>query len=296
MLTYDIIVIGFGKAGKTLASKMSELGKKVALIEESSSMYGGTCINIGCIPTKTLLMAAKKNLSFDEVIKEKQEVTTRLNKKNYLGLEKKVDIIDAKAKFVSNKVISAVKGNEEKLLTAETIIINTGAVSNILPIPGLTTSKNVVDSTGIQNLKELPKNLGILGGGNIGIEFAGIFNKLGSNVTILDTEKKILPRSEEIVSKLAQEYLSEQGISFEFEFFTKEIKNNDEGKVIVSSETTSLEFDVLLYATGRKPNTESLALENTDIELTARGAIKVDKNLQTSVPNVFAVGDVNGGL
>lgn len=296
MLTYDIIVIGFGKAGKTLASKMSELGKKVALIEESSSMYGGTCINIGCIPTKTLLMAAKKNLSFDEVIKEKQEVTTRLNKKNYLGLEKKVDIIDAKAKFVSNKVISAVKGNEEKLLTAETIIINTGAVSNILPIPGLTTSKNVVDSTGIQNLKELPKNLGILGGGNIGIEFAGIFNKLGSNVTILDTEKKILPRSEEIVSKLAQEYLSEQGINFEFEFFTKEIKNNDEGKVIVSSETTSLEFDVLLYATGRKPNTESLALENTDIELTARGAIKVDKNLQTSVPNVFAVGDVNGGL
>ena len=288
--------IGFGKAGKTLASKMASQGKKVALIERSKAMYGGTCINIACIPTKTLLVAAEKGLTFDQVMAEKNAVTSRLNSKNYAGVSGAgVDIIDGEAHFLSNKVIEIVAGDEKKELTAETIVINTGAVSNVLPIPGLTETKNVYDSTGIQNLKELPKRLGVLGGGNIGLEFAGLYNKLGSQVTVLDAAPVFLPRVEPSIAALAKQYMKEDGIQLLQNVRTTQVKN-DGDEVVVVTEDGEFHFDALLYATGRKPNVEPLHLENTDIELTERGAIKVDKHLETSVPGVFAVGDVNGGL
>ena len=179
MLNYDLIVIGFGKAGKTLAAKMNAAGKKVAVIERSKAMYGGTCINIACIPTKTMIVAAEKGWSFDDTMKERGAVTGRLNAKNYKMLaDNGVDVIDAEAHFVSNKVIEVVADDDRQELTAETIVINTGAVSNVLPIPGLTTTKHVYDSTGIQTLEALPKRLGVLGGGNIGLEFAGLYNRL----------------------------------------------------------------------------------------------------------------------
>ena len=296
MLTYDLIVIGFGKAGKTLAAKMATQGKKVALIERSKAMYGGTCINIACIPTKTLLVAAEKGLTFDQVMAEKNAVTSRLNSKNYAGVSGAgVDIIDGEAHFLSNKVIEIVAGDEKEELTAETIVINTGAVSNVLPIPGLTETKNVYDSTGIQNLKELPKRLGVLGGGNIGLEFAGLYNKLGSQVTVLDAAPVFLPRVEPSIAALAKQYMKEDGIQLLQNVRTTQVKN-DGDEVVVVTEDVEFHFDALLYATGRKPNVEPLHLENTDIELTERGAIKVDKHLETSVPGVFAVGDVNGGL
>ena len=296
MLIYDLIVIGFGKAGKTLAAKMAMQGKKVALIERSKVMYGGTCINIACIPTKTLLVAAEKGLSFEEVMTEKNAVTSRLNGKNYATISGAgVDIINAEAHFLSNKIIEIVSGNQKQELTAENIVINTGAISNILPIPGLTTSKNVYDSTGIQNLDRLPKSLGILGGGNIGLEFAGLFNKLGSKVTVLDAADTFLPRVEPSIAAMAKQYMEEDGIEILQNVFTQEVKN-DGDEVIVVTKNKSFHFDALLYATGRKPNIEPLKLENTDIQITDRGAIQVDKHCQTSVSGVFAVGDVNGGL
>lgn len=296
MLTYDLIVIGFGKAGKTLAAKMAAQGKKVALIERSKAMYGGTCINIACIPTKTLLVAAEKGLAFDQVMAEKNAVTSRLNGKNYAAISGAgVDIIDAEAHFLSNKVIEITAGDEKEELTAETIVINTGAVSNVLPIPGLTETEHVYDSTGIQNLKELPKRLGVLGGGNIGLEFAGLYNKLGSQVTVLDAAPVFLPRVEPSIAALAKQYMKEDGIQLLQNVRTTQVKN-DGDEVVVVTESGEFRFDALLYATGRKPNIEPLQLENTDIELTERGAIKVDKHLETSVSGVFAAGDVNGGL
>ena len=296
MLTYDLIVIGFGKAGKTLAAKMAAQGKKVALIERSKAMYGGTCINIACIPTKTLLVAAEKGLAFDQVMAEKNAVTSRLNGKNYAAISGAgVDIIDAEAHFLSNKVIEITAGDEKEELTAETIVINTGAVSNVLPIPGLTETEHVYDSTGIQNLKELPKRLGVLGGGNIGLEFAGLYNKMGSQVTVLDAAPVFLPRVEPSIAALAKQYMEEDGIQLLQNVRTTQVKN-DGDEVVVVTESGEFRFDALLYATGRKPNIEPLQLENTDIELTERGAIKVDKHLETSVPGVFAAGDVNGGL
>ena len=296
MLTYDLIVIGFGKAGKTLAAKMAAQGKKVALIERSKAMYGGTCINIACIPTKTLLVAAEKGLAFDQVMAEKNAVTSRLNGKNYAAISGAgVNIIDAEAHFLSNKIIEITVGDEKEELTAETIVINTGAVSNVLPIPGLTETEHVYDSTGIQNLKELPKRLGVLGGGNIGLEFAGLYNKLGSQVTVLDAAPVFLPRVEPSIAALAKQYMEEDGIQLLQNVRTTQVKN-DGDEVVVVTESGEFRFDALLYATGRKPNVEPLRLENTDIELTERRAIKVDKHLETSVPGVFAAGDVNGGL
>ena len=159
----------------------------------------------------------------------------------------------------------------------------------------LLQAKNVFDSTGIQNLDKLPEKLGVLGGGNIGLEFAGLYNKLGSKVTVLDALDTFLPRAEPSIAALAKQYMEEDGIELLQNIRTTEIKN-DGDQVLLVTENKTYRFDALLYSTGRKPNVEPLQLENTDIELTERGAIKVDKHCQTNVPGVFAVGDVNGGL
>ncbi|VTS40794.1 Putative Dihydrolipoamide dehydrogenase; Mercuric ion reductase; PF00070 family, FAD-dependent NAD(P)-disulphide oxidoreductase [Streptococcus pseudoporcinus] len=298
MLTYDVIVIGFGKAGKTLASKFGAQGKKVAIIEKDDTMYGGTCINIGCIPTKVLIHSIETHHGFDEAIAEKNAVVSRLRAKNFKMLDdiKTVDVFNADATFSSNKVIkirSANGGSQE--LTAEIIIINTGSVINTLPIKGLTESTNVYDSTSIQNLKTQPKTLGIIGGGNIGLEFASLFSQMGTHVSIFDPQERILAREEEFVSTKIAEYMAENGVQFELQSHISEVKN-DGNHVILVTENGEYEFDAVLHATGRKPNITGLGIENTDIKLTERGAIQVDEFLQTSVPKVFAVGDVNGGL
>ncbi|WP_161978558.1 FAD-containing oxidoreductase [Streptococcus sp. S784/96/1] len=296
MKSYDIIVIGFGKAGKTLAGKMAAIGKKVALVEQNAANYGGTCINIGCIPTKTLIQAAENNLTFEQAMTLKETVTTRLRNKNQMVLENSgADLINAHAKFISNKVIEVSAGDETEHLTAETIIINTGAVSNVFPIPGLLESKNVVDSTGIQNLPEQPKRLGIIGGGNIGLEFASLYARLGSQVTVFENSPVILGRYEEVAAKLAQQYLEEDGVSFVLGSQVEAVANRGE-EVVVTESGKEYVFDTVMYAMGRKPATEGLGLENTDIVVTDRGAVQVDDYCETTVPGVYAVGDVNGGL
>lgn len=296
MKTYDIIVIGFGKAGKTLAAKMAMQGKTVAMVEQEAQMYGGTCINIGCIPTKTLLHAAEKGLDFSSVMAEKDAVTSRLRAKNFAMLDQKdtVHVYTAKARFVQNKVIELLSDQDQEQITAETIIINTGAVSNRLPIPGLAESQGVYDSTGIQELAQQPERLGIIGGGNIGLEFATLYAELGSQVTVFDPQSRLFVREEPMVSDLVKTYMEEQGIHFELSSTIYQVANKAD-TVVITSDKGEFVFDAVLYATGRRPNTQELNLEATDIKLTDRGAIEVDDFCQTSVPGVFAVGDVNGG-
>lgn len=295
MKTFDMIVVGFGKAGKTLAAKMSGLGKSVALVEQNADMYGGTCINIGCIPTKTLVQAAENNLTFEQAMALKETVVTRLRGKNEAMMTGSgVVLYNAKATFVADKVIELTAGDETEQLTAETIIINTGAESNAFPIPGLLESKNVVDSTGIQRLTEVPKRLGIIGGGNIGLEFAGLYARLGSQVTVFEAGT-LLPRIEQSVVALAQTYLEEDGVTFVLEAKVEKVANDGEA-VLVTANGETQAFDVVMYAMGRKPATAGLGLENTAIEVTDRGAVKVDDYCETTVPGVYAVGDVNGGL
>lgn len=295
MISYDLIVIGFGKAGKTLAAKYAALGHKVALIEAKETMYGGTCINIGCIPTKSLLTAARKHLTFDQVMAHKDTVVTRLRQKNEAGLRGAgVDLYQAKAQFVSNKVLTLTTPDGSLELTADKIVINTGAVTQTLPIPGLLTSDKVYDSTGIQQLTEAPKRLGIIGGGNIGLEFASLYATLGSQVTVFEAAPTLLGRYEPSIAQLAKTYLEEDGISFQVNAVIDQVSNLNDDVVIIAN-GTAYHFDAVLYATGRKPATEGLGLENTDIATTSRGAISVNDDCETSVPDVYAVGDVNGG-
>ena len=298
MVKYDLLVVGFGKAGKTLAATFAKEGKKVAVVEESSAMYGGTCINIGCIPTKTLIVAADNKKDFAEAKATRDAVVSKLNAKNFAMLDSSpnVDVYTAHAKFVSNKVVEISANGETKQLEGEIVVINTGAKNNVLPIPGLTTSKNVYDSTEFQKLEKAPKTLGIIGGGNIGLEFANLYARLGVKVTVIDFAPGILGREDKDIAELAQGYLEEAGIEFKLGTATKEIRNNGELVVVDTEKYGPLEFEAVLHATGRRANTEGLGLENTDIELRPNGTIVVDEFCQTAVENVFAVGDVNGGL
>lgn len=295
MKHYDVLVIGFGKAGKTLAAKLANQGKSVALVEESPTMYGGTCINVGCIPTKTLLRAAEQGLSFTEVMAEKDAVVSRLNAKNFGMIDAVCDLYTAHAKFVSDKVVALTSDTETVTLTADVIIINTGAKSRVLPIDGLVTSQHVYDSTGIQGLDTLPNHLGIIGGGNIGLEFATLYRTLGANVTILEASPTILRRYEDSVRQQVLENLDKQGIVLHTNVKIESIGNEGQAVVVQTADHTYT-FDVVLYAMGRVPNVADLGLENTAIQLTDTGAIQVDEFCQTTVKNVFAVGDVNGGL
>lgn len=189
MNKYQAVIIGFGKAGKTLAVTLAKAGWRVALIEQSNAMYGGTCINIGCIPTKTLVHDAQQHTDFVRAIQRKNEVVNFLRNKNFHNLADmpNIDVIDGQAEFINNHSLRVHRPEGNLEIHGEKIFINTGAQAVVPPIPGITTTPGVYDSTGLLNLKELPGHLGILGGGYIGVEFASMFANFGSKVTILES-------------------------------------------------------------------------------------------------------------
>ncbi|MCI5775119.1 MAG: FAD-containing oxidoreductase [Aerococcus sp.] len=297
MKQYDIVVIGFGKAGKTFAKFSAQQGKKVAVIEASKEMYGGTCINIACIPTKTLVEASNEGLSYSDALARKNDVVAALNKKNYHNIadEENVDVIDGVAKFVSNKEIDiALTDGGNETVTADTILINTGATTNMLSIDGV-DSPLVYDSTSIMNLKEQPKRLVIIGGGYIALEFASMMNQFGTDVTVLERSSQILSKEDPDIADAVRNDLSDRGIEFITDVDTKEITTeNDVAKVHTS--TGDYEAEAVLVAAGRHPNTENLGLENTDIKVGEHGEIVVDEKLQSTVDGIYAAGDVVGGM
>ena len=293
---YDLIVLGFGKAGKTLAAKLGSMGKAVAMIEENPLMYGGTCINIACIPTKTMIIAASKGLSYDQVLNQREVVTSRLRNKNFAMLDtnEHVDVYTGHGEFISNKEIAVTAGEDKIILSGETIIINTGAVAIKPNIDGISAATGFYNSTEIQQLSPQPNTLGVIGAGPIGLEFASLYAKLGAKVTVFNIESSILKREEPIVQELANEYLTEQGITI-LNDVTLNSVSNDGNKPVITANGQNYTFDAVLYATGRKPNTANIGLKNTDITTNERGAIVVNDTCESSVPGVYAVGDVNGG-
>ena len=320
---YDIIVLGFGKAGKTLAAKFGSMGKSVAMIEENPLMYGGTCINIACIPTKTMIIAASKGLSYDQVLNQREVVTSRLRNKNFgmldtnehvdvytghgafisrlrnknfgmLDTNEHVDVYTGHGAFISNKEIAVTAGEDKIILSADTIVINTGAVAIKPNISGIDTAIGFYNSTEIQQLPTQPSTLGVIGAGPIGLEFASLYAKLGAKVTVFNIESSILKREEPIVQELATEYLTEQGITI-LNNVTLDSVSNDDNKPVIKANNQNYTFDAVLYATGRKANTANIGLEHTDIATNERGAIVVNDTCESSVPGVYAVGDVNGG-
>ena len=302
MQTIKNIIIGFGKGGKTLAKFLAQKGEEVLVIEKSNKMYGGTCINIACLPSKRLIIEAANGVSYVDAVNGKNEMTAQLRDKNYhmLADEKSVTVLDGEAHFIADHEVEVILPNGEKAkYRGERIFINTGAVPVMLPIPGLKESKYVLNSTQAMDEKKMPENLIIIGAGYIGLEFASMFAKYGSKVTVLDHSKEFLSREDEDISQLVKKDLEEAGVHFELGVDIEEISDGEnEAKVRyqVDGQEKEISADRILVATGRKPNIENLGLENTAIEVTDRGAIKVDDFLRTTVDNVWAIGDVKGGL
>ncbi|HEC2145067.1 TPA: FAD-containing oxidoreductase [Staphylococcus delphini] len=299
MEKYDLIVVGFGKAGKTLAKFAAQQGKKVAVIEKSAEMYGGTCINIGCIPSKVLVHDGIEAASFNDAMQRKRDVVSALNNKNYHNLadEDTVDVIHMTASFKSAHEIDLLnaQGDTVKTIEGTNIVINTGAKSVIPNIKGIDTSQRVYDSKAMMDLTQQPKRLVIVGGGYIALEFASIFANFGTEVTVLERADHILKKEDEAIAKQVTEDLTQKGIQFVFDAEAEAIQDEADVTKVVTSQGT-FEADAVLVATGRKPNTEGLNLEAAGVQLGKRGEVVVNDKLQTSVDHIYAVGDVNGGL
>ncbi|WP_433977930.1 hypothiocyanous acid reductase MerA [Staphylococcus pseudintermedius] len=299
MNQYDLIVVGFGKAGKTLAKFAAQQGKSVAVIEKSAEMYGGTCINIGCIPSKVLVHDGIEAASFNDAMQRKRDVVSALNSKNYHNLadEETVDVINMTASFKSAHAIDLLNAQGEAVQTIEgkNIVINTGAKSVIPNIKGIDTSQRVYDSKAIMDLTQQPKRLVIVGGGYIALEFASIFANFGTTVTVLERSDQILKREDAVIAQQVTEDLTQKGIQFIYNAETEAIEDEADVTKVVTNQGT-FEADAVLVATGRKPNTEGLNLEAAGVQLGQRGEIIVNDKLQTSVDHIYAVGDVHGGL
>lgn len=301
MQEFKNIVIGFGKGGKTLAKNLAAKGESVLVVEKSKKMYGGTCINIACLPSKKMIINAQRGINFEDAVKEKDEMTTVLRNKNYhmVADEETATVLDGTAKFIDNHTIEIVLDSGERTeVKGERIFINTGATPIIPQVKGLKESKYILDSTAAMDQNSLPNELVILGAGYIGMEFASMFARYGAKVTVLDTNEKFLKREDDDISEMLFNNLSQDGIEFNLGAKVVEVKDlSDKVEIIyeINGKKQTVKADKLLVATGRKPVTEGLGLENTDIKLDERGAIKVDDYLRTTAENVWAIGDVKGG-
>lgn len=303
---FDTIVIGFGKAGKTLAAKLAKQGEKVALIEKDARMYGGTCINVGCIPSKRLVMEAELAPAHDfeaqseyyhVAVQEKKKLTAALRMANYNKLiDAGVQVINGTVSFLDGKTIE-VKGAHDtvQILSASKFIINTGARPIIPAVPGVENNRFVFTSETMMENETLPLRLTIIGGGYIGLEFASMYARFGSKVTILQHSSVFLPKEDRDIAEAVENVLKSYGVSVITGAGLKEIK---EGTAVYTKngEEDTLDGDAILLATGRGPNTEGLHAERAGVELTKRGAVVIDKHLRTTAENIWAAGDVCGNL
>lgn len=312
MSEYDLVVIGGGPGGYVGAIKAAQLGLKVACVEKRNTL-GGTCLNVGCIPSKALLDITHKyheaNHEFEaiglkgsvkadlkKIMARKDEVVKGLTQ-GIEGLFKKnkVDYIKGHGTITGANSVS-VNG---KTLTAKAIVIATGSAEMQLPNVAI-DEKRIVSSTGALELSEVPKDMIVIGGGVIGLEMGSVWSRLGAKVTVVEYLDRITPGLDGEVSKQFQKILTKQG--FEFKLGTKVTGADAKGKRVkvtmepaAGGKAETLEADVVLVSIGRKPYTENLGLEKVGVAVDSRGRIQVNDHWQTSVPSIFAIGDVIAG-
>ena len=281
-----IIIIGAGPGGYETAVEAAARGIEVIII--SDGPVGGTCLNEGCIPTKTFC-----NMTSPDQVRKQEVIGTLRGGVEGLLKGKNITLVYGKASFVDSRTV-AVEGVS---YTADAIIIATGSVSSSLPVPGADL-EGVVTSREILDLESAPQRLCVIGGGVIGLEFASIFRNFGSEVTVLEYCPNLLPRFDVDLSKRLKQSLGKRGITVETSAQVYEI-SGEPGAMKVAyrkkEESFAVEADLVLMAVGRRANVESLNLADVGIEFSRRG-IAVDGNMQTSVPGIYAVGDVNGGI
>ena len=313
---FDSVVIGGGPGGYVCAIRLAQLGQKTACIEARGAL-GGTCLNIGCIPSKSLLNLSEnfkkaKNfsklgietgdvkLNLDKMMKNKEKAVSILTKGvEFLFKKNKVTYLKGFGSFVSDKKIS-VKGEDgkKKEIEAKNIIIATG--SEAMPMPNVEfDEKTIVSSTGALSLKEVPKSLVVVGGGYIGLEMGSVWSRLGAEVNVIEFLDHITPGMDREISEEFMKILKKQNIKFHLNRKVTSIKKTNNGVQISTSDKNgdSKEFncDVALISIGRKPFTSNLNLSSAGVKSDEKGRIKIDKKFQTSSKNIYAIGDVIDG-
>ncbi len=273
MSEVDLIIIGAGPGGYRAAEYAAKQGLKVVIFEGAE--VGGTCLNVGCIPTKTYIHSA----TFAEARERMAQVVPQLR----AGVESilshpNITLVREKAQFVDSHTVTSLTFSPSHPLTSNNIIIATGSETKWLPIKG-TDDPRVVDSTGLLNLETLPKRLAIIGAGVIGMEFASVFSRFGSEVTVIEYLKECLPALDSDIAKRLRKTLEKRGITFKMKTAVEDIADID--------------ADVILMATGRKPRVQS-DFANAGIEFDERKGVQTDENFETTVKGVYAIGDVNG--
>jgi pyruvate/2-oxoglutarate dehydrogenase complex dihydrolipoamide dehydrogenase (E3) component len=308
---YDAIVIGSGQGGNPLAHKLADRGWRVALIERDQ--LGGSCVNYGCTPTKTMLASARIahyarrapdfGIETGEVQVNLAEVVARKNRlvrqwregqEGHVARRPSLDLYRGEGRFTAAHVVAV----NETLLTADHIFINTGLRPRIPDIPGLNevdyfTNRNIMDLT------ELPEHLVVLGGNYVGLEFGQMFRRFGSRVSVIEMNDQITPREDEDVARALQQALEAEGIRFYLASEARRVRPAAGGVELAiergDGSTETLTGSHLLLATGRIPNTERLGLDAAGIETDERGFIGANERLETNVSGVWAIGDVKGG-
>lgn len=306
-LQADVLVVGFGKGGKAVAAAMGRAGRRVVVVEQSDQMYGGTCPNIGCVPTKALVHRAHARRAsdppqdwYERSVGEVHAITSLFRSGNFAAMTESVGatVLTGHAEFVGPHVVGVDTGDGRITVDAATILINTGSTPVIPDIPGLRSSEHLVTSTDLIHRTVLPEHLAIVGGGYLGIEFASIYRQFGSRVTLFESTSRILDREDDDVAAVAGGILVDQGIDIVTGANVTEIRDGA-GRATIrymhDGREHILTVDAVLAAAGRRPATEGLGLAAAGVRTTDRGAVEVDEYLRTSQPHIFALGDVNGG-
>lgn len=293
-LPADLLVIGWGKGGKTLAGKAAAAGRRVVLVERDPDMIGGACINVACIPTKALVHSAAERSPEDdpetylaEALQCRDSLVEKLNAANREMLEGKVTVVMGEAEFVGPRRVTVTGGDERVEISAAAVVINTGSAPRPAGVPG-GDLQHVHTSISIQHVDSLPSRLVIVGAGAVGLEFAHMFAGFGSDVTVLN-RSAVLGREDDDVRDSVLSALNDSGVTVVEGVEVTEVTE----KAVVTTGGT-FDADAVLFATGRVPAVPA-GLEKAGIEVDDKGFIAVDDQLRTSAENVWAVGDCNGG-
>ncbi|MFX1356362.1 MAG: mercury(II) reductase [Promethearchaeota archaeon] len=308
---YDLIIIGGGAAGFAAAMKANDLKIKTLMINNDTIGLGGTCVNVGCVPTKYLLnigdliyesreqrfegIKSSISINFQKVIEGKNNLIKQLQFDKYQNVLKKlpnVDLVEGNAKFLSN---SKIQVDNQTTYQAKNFIIASGSSSFIPPINGIEQVDYITNIEALQ-LKKLPKSMIVLGGGALGVEFAQLFSRYGTKVYLFEMLDSIVPNEEPEISKYLEDYLQEEGIEIYTNSKIIDIKNEGSEKVIMvlhNGNESTYKAEHILVATGRKPNTHDLGLEEIGIKLGKKGQIIVDEFMKAG-ENIWAAGDVIG--
>jgi dihydrolipoamide dehydrogenase len=317
--TFDLVVIGSGPGGYVAAIRAAQLGMKVAVVEKNATL-GGTCLNVGCIPSKALLQSSHlfeetghdlaahgivvgaPTLDFAQMMKRKGEVVGATTKGiEFLFKKNKITWLQGAGRIEAAGKVSVLgpDGAVKDTTTAKNILIAAG--SEVTPLPGVTIDeKKIVSSTGALELASVPKHLVVVGAGIIGLELGSVWRRLGSDVTVVEFLDRICPGIDDEVTKFFQRALAKQGLKFKLGSKVTKAETTDSGVTLTvepskGGAAETLQADVVLVAIGRRPYVAGLGLDKVGVKLTPHGRIAVDAHFQTSVPGIYAIGDVIDG-